>query len=87
MGIDDLRKKATDFLNSDKGEQATDAALDRAAGLVDAGTGRKYSDKITQGRDTLDEKIGRDAADVTPGDGTRADTEDTTPTGTHPPVP
>ena len=88
MGIDDLRKKATGYLNSDKGEQATDAALDRAASLVDAGTGRKHTDKITRGRDTLDEKIGTDAARKVESSGsTRADTEGTTGTDTHPPVP
>lgn len=87
MGLDDLRKKATDYLNNDKGEAATDAALDRAAGLVDAGTGRKYSDKVTQGRDTLDEKIGRDAAQAAAAGAPQADTEDTTTVDTHPPVP
>ncbi len=57
MGIGD---KAKDALSGDKGEQASDAGLDRASDLADDKTGGKHSDKIDKGRDAADKKLGNE---------------------------
>ena len=55
MGLDDLAKKATDALGSDKAE-----ALDAAAGAAKKATGGKHDDKIDTARDAVDGKVGTD---------------------------
>ena len=57
MGIGD---KAKDALSGDKGEQATDAGLDRASDLADEKTGGKHADKLDKARDAGDEKLGNE---------------------------
>ncbi|GHE14169.1 antitoxin [Klenkia taihuensis] len=52
-----LGDKAKDFLNSDKGEQASDGALDKGADLAEGRAGG-HADKVDQGRDALDDRIG-----------------------------
>jgi hypothetical protein len=58
-----LGDKAKDFLNSDKGEQVSDQALDKAGDLADEKTGGTHDAQIDKGRDLADDRIGR------PGDG------------------
>ena len=58
-----LGDKAKDFLDSDKGEQVSDQALDRGAQFADQKTGGEHAAQIDKGRDLADERIGR------PGDG------------------
>lgn len=55
MGIAD---KAKDFLNSEDAEKHSDSALDKGADFADGKSGGKHADKIVQGRDALDKKIG-----------------------------
>lgn len=63
MGMfDSIKNKATDLArgNADKVEQATDAALDKAADVVDDKTGGKFSSQVQQGRDAADSQIGEE---------------------------
>ncbi|MEE6271766.1 antitoxin [Georgenia wangjunii] len=55
MGIGD---KAKDALGGEKGEQASDSALDKGSDFADDKTGGKHGDKIDKGRDAADKKIG-----------------------------
>jgi hypothetical protein len=58
-----LGDKAKDLLNSDKGEQVSDQALDKGEQLADQKTGDKHDQQIDKGRDLADDRIGQ------PGDG------------------
>ncbi|RFA20005.1 antitoxin [Subtercola boreus] len=53
-----LGDKAKEFASSDKGEQVSDGALDRASDAADSATGGKFDDKIDGARDAADDKIG-----------------------------
>ena len=57
MGIEDLTNKATDALHSDKGEQASDAGLDKAADAASKASGG-HEEQVDKARDAADEKIG-----------------------------
>lgn len=63
MGLDDMKKKASGALSSDKGEKRSDDALDRGSDFASDRTGGKYDDKIDKGRDAADERIGNEGAD------------------------
>jgi hypothetical protein len=58
-----LMDKAKDALNSDKGEQVSDQALDKGEQLADQKTGGQHGSQIDKGRDLADDRIGQ------PGDG------------------
>jgi hypothetical protein len=58
-----LMDKAKDALNSDKGEQLSDQALDKGGQVADQKTGGQHTSQIDKGRDLADERIGQ------PGDG------------------
>lgn len=58
MGIDDLKNKASDALNSDKGEQVSDQGLDKAAEAAKGKSGGKFDDKVDSARDAADGKMG-----------------------------
>lgn len=58
MGLDDLAKKATDALGSDKAEELSDKVLDAAADAAKKATGGKCDDQIDAARDTVDGKVG-----------------------------
>jgi hypothetical protein len=58
MDLGGLGDKAKDFANSEKGERASDAALDRGADSADKMSGGKFGDKIDAGHDAADKKIG-----------------------------
>lgn len=58
VNLGGLGDKAKQFLDSDKGEQTSDAALDRARDLANKLTGDKHADKIESARDAADRKLG-----------------------------
>ena len=53
-----LADKAKDALNSDKGEQASDKALDKGGQIADQKTGGGHDAQIDKGRDVADGKLG-----------------------------
>jgi MT0933-like antitoxin protein len=55
-----LGDKAKDFLGSDKGEQVSDKALDKAGQVADQKTGGTHDAQIDKGRDLADGKIGNE---------------------------
>lgn len=58
MGIGDLGGKAKDFLDSDKGEQHSDDALEKGSDFIGERTGGKYDEHLDEGVDTADKRIG-----------------------------
>lgn len=59
MGFDAFRDKITEKANDVLGdEKQTDDALERAETFVNDKTGDKYADKVEQGRDFIDGKVG-----------------------------
>jgi hypothetical protein len=50
--------KAKDALSSDKGEKASDSALDKAGDAVDKKTGGKHDEQVSKAEKTIDTKIG-----------------------------
>jgi len=67
MGLDDITRKATEFLKSEKAretlrsekaEGVSDTILERAADLADKATGGKHSEQIENARAAADKKIG-----------------------------
>jgi len=54
-----LGDKAKDFLNSDKGEQASDAALDKAGDAADTATGGGHDAQIDKAKNAADGRIGQ----------------------------
>ncbi|HLS63804.1 MAG TPA: antitoxin [Ruania sp.] len=55
VGFDELKNKASEALQN---EEKTDGALDSASDFVNEKTGGKHEDKVQQGRDFLDGKVG-----------------------------
>jgi hypothetical protein len=55
-----LGDKAKDFLSSDKGEQVSDQALDKASDIADQKTGGTHDAQIDKGRDLADGKLGNE---------------------------
>ena len=53
-----LGDKAKDFADSDKGEQASDAGLDKAGDAANSASGGKFDDKIDGATDAADKKVG-----------------------------
>ncbi|OLT51723.1 Rv0909 family putative TA system antitoxin [Cellulosimicrobium sp. CUA-896] len=60
MEIDDLRKKAGDALDSDKGEKASDAALDKGGDAASRVTGGKHDEQIDRATDRADRSVGNE---------------------------
>ncbi len=67
MAIDDITKKAQEFLNDEKvkgmleseqAENVSDSVLDGVAGLADKLTGGKFSEQIDDVKKSVDGKIG-----------------------------
>lgn len=69
MNLNDITRKAQEFLNSEKGEEISDKVLDGGAAVANKVTGNKHADKIQSARDTADKHLGNDdgKADPTPG--------------------
>lgn len=51
---------AGDFLKSDKGEQISDSALDKAADAASAKAGDSHQEQIDKVRDAADGKLGNE---------------------------
>ncbi|WAB81353.1 antitoxin [Microcella daejeonensis] len=69
MAIDDITKKAQEFLNDEKvkgmleseqAEDVSDRVLDGVAGLADSLTGGRFSEQIDDVKGTIDEKVGNE---------------------------
>ncbi|AEE44286.1 antitoxin [Cellulomonas fimi] len=58
MGIDDLQDKASDALGSEKGEKASDAALDKGADAASSATGGGHDEQIDKAQSAADERVG-----------------------------
>jgi hypothetical protein len=58
MGIDDLKNKASEALDSDQGEKVSDAGLDKGGDAVSSATGGSHDEQITKARTSADEHIG-----------------------------
>jgi len=58
MGIDDIRDKASDALNSERGEKASDAGLEKGADAVSSATGGSHDDQVKKAQEAADERIG-----------------------------
>ncbi|MGN6742722.1 MAG: antitoxin [Amnibacterium sp.] len=54
-----LGDKANEFLKSDKGEQLSDGALDKAGDAVDERTGDRFDKQVDGARDAADKRIGQ----------------------------
>jgi hypothetical protein len=71
MNLNDITRKAQEFLKTEKGEEISDKVLDGSAAVANKVTGNKHADKIEKARDTADKHVGRDdgstAQDTTPG--------------------
>ena len=67
MNLNDITRKAQEFLKTEKGESVSDKVLDGAADAANKVTGNKHADKIQNARDTADKHLGRN--DGTPGTG------------------
>jgi hypothetical protein len=55
----DFGDMAKNALNSDKGEQASDAALDKAGDAAGDATGGRFDEQIDKGKDAADERLGQ----------------------------
>lgn len=53
-----LMDQAKDFANSEQGEQMTDQAMQTAADAANTATGGQHADKIAQGQQAADGRIG-----------------------------
>ncbi len=56
--MSDLAGKAKDFLSSDKGEKASDGALDKGADAIEKATGGGHGEQVDKARDAADGKLG-----------------------------
>lgn len=56
--LDEAKKKAEEFLKSDKAEQQTDQVLDKAADLAKDKLGEDKADQVDKVRNVIDDKIG-----------------------------
>jgi len=69
MNLNDITRKAQEFLKTEKGEEISDKVLDGGAAVANKVTGNKHADKIQNARETADKHLGRDdgTTDPTPG--------------------
>lgn len=58
MDPGDMKDKASQFLDSDKGEQLSDQGLEKAEQFADQRTGGEHSEQIQKGEQFADEHIG-----------------------------
>jgi len=65
MNLNDITRKAQEFLKSEKGEELSDKVLDGGAAVANKVTGNKHAEKIENARQRADKHVGRD--DETPG--------------------
>jgi len=69
MNLNDITRKAQEFLKTDKGEEISDKVLDGGAAVANKVTGNKHAEKIESARDTADKHLGQRDGDErrTPG--------------------
>ena len=60
MGIDDLKNKASDALDSDKGEKASDTALEKGGDAASKATGSEHDEQIDKASDRADKAVGQE---------------------------
>lgn len=69
MALDDITKKAQEFLNdnkvqdalkSEQAEDISDKVLDGVADVADKVTGGKFSEQIEDVRENIDKKVGNE---------------------------
>jgi hypothetical protein len=58
MDLGGLGDKANDFAKSDKGEQMSDAAVEKGGHAADKASGGKFGDKIDSAEEAADKKVG-----------------------------
>jgi hypothetical protein len=58
MDLGGLGDKANDFAKSEKGEELSDAALDKGGDAADKASGGKFGDQIDAGQEAADKKVG-----------------------------
>jgi hypothetical protein len=58
--MDDLKNKASEALDSDQGEKASDAGLDKAGDAASSATGGSHDEQITRVEKSADEHVGTD---------------------------
>jgi hypothetical protein len=59
MNLNDITRKAQQFLKSEKGEEISDKVLDGGAAVANKVTGNKHADKISNARAAADKHLGR----------------------------
>jgi hypothetical protein len=69
MNLNDITRKAQEFLKTDKGEEISDKVLDGGAAVANKVTGNKHAEKIESARDAADKHVGQGDGDArrTPG--------------------
>lgn len=66
MNLNDITRKAQEFLKTEKGEEISDKVLDGGAAVANKVTGNKHADKIENARSTADKHVGRDEGNKGP---------------------
>jgi hypothetical protein len=60
VNLNNITRKAQEFLKTEKGEEVSDKLLDGGAAVANKVTGNKHADKIQNARDSADKHVGRD---------------------------
>jgi hypothetical protein len=60
MGIDDMKNKATDALNTEKGEKASDSALDKGGDAASKASGGKHDEQLDKAQAQADQRLGQE---------------------------
>ena len=63
MSFGDMKDKAGKFLDSDKGENASDKGLEKAEQFADERTGGTHTEQIEKGEQFADEHVGERSTD------------------------
>jgi hypothetical protein len=63
VNFGEMREKAEQFLDSDRGEKYSDEALEKAARFADERTGGTHGEQIEKAEQVADEHIGQRDAD------------------------
>jgi hypothetical protein len=58
MNFGEMKDKATEFLDSEKGEKVSDQGLEKAEQFADERTGGKHAEQLQKGEQFADEHVG-----------------------------
>jgi hypothetical protein len=58
MNFGEMKDKAGEFLDSDKGEKVSDQGLDKAEQFADQRTGGKHAEQLEKGEQFADDHLG-----------------------------